>query len=141
MNKINDFMLSDNKDKLNKLNKYILIDKNNIHILKLGMHIKYMKNNDDKIYNGGFLINIIDKDKLFDTILILKSNIIWNLKFIKYKIYAKCLNDFNRKKKIIEDIKIEYSDEINKSKENINQKLFYKLLLIKNKKDNYKIQF
>ena len=128
---------------IDKLTNYILIDKNNIEELEIGMHIKYKKENDNKIYNGGFLIKIIDlnKDKLVYTILILKSNIVWNMRFIKYKIYGKKICLFNHKKNIIQDIKIEFINDINKSKKIINDNLNYKLLLINNNKNKYKIIF
>lgn len=74
---------------------YTLITRDNLSDLKLGVHIKYIKNVfnpktneiEEKIYNGGFLINILNKDKPYETILVLKSNIIWKLRFIKYKVY------------------------------------------------------
>ena len=132
-----------NKNK-NSLNEYIYINKDNLDILKLGMHIKYTKEDNGKIYNGGFLIKIIDLDqtKLVNLILILKSNIIWNMRFIKYKIYGKLIHNFNRNNNLLQlnKLRVEYEEEINKSKEIINNKINYKLLLIKNNKHKYDIQ-
>lgn len=77
----------------------------NINELKLGMHIKYIK--DDKIYNGGFLVKIENNNNPHLIYLILKTNIIWKLKFLKYEILAKDLS-----KKI--NLKKLFSKEIEK---------------------------
>lgn len=98
-------------------NNYEYISRYDIDKLKLGMHIKYIKNN--KLYNGGFLIDIINSDNIINMILILKSNIIWKLRFIKYKVYAKPIDKFNRASNIQDIFKSEYKDIIDKKTKEI----------------------
>jgi hypothetical protein len=94
--------LIDNNDE-NQNNDYILITRDNVNILKPGMHIKYIKKYYDegtkrvkeKMCNGGFLINIINSDKIVNMILVLKTNIYWNMRFLKYTIYAKKIEKVN----------------------------------------------
>ena len=132
-----------NSEEINndELNNYELITRNDLDKLKIGMHIKYIKKMynletdkiENKIYNGGFLINILNIDNPINLILIVKSNIIWKLHFIKYKIYGKQINKFNNiqnnfkelyKNEILEKNKKDYlevqklMDEINKKKNN-----------------------
>lgn len=118
-------------------NNYEYISRYDIDKLKLGMHIKYIKNN--KLYNGGFLIDIINSDNIVNMILILKSNIIWKLRFIKYKVYAKPIDKFNRASNIQNIFKSEYKDIIDKRTKEIESELNKKLENIKKK--NYKIEF
>lgn len=127
----------------NGIENYLLIDRNNIDELELGMHIKYIKYGNDKIYNGGFLKKIIDldKNKLVNTILILKSNIIWKMRFLKYTIYAKKIKSFNRKNNIINQIKENNKEIINKKNNDLINYIDNKLLEIKSNKNNYKLQF
>jgi hypothetical protein len=101
-----EYIINNNSDinSNNKLNNYELISRNNLENLSLGMHIKYSKSEYDsekniiidKIYNGGFLINILNANKIVNLILVLKSNIIWKLRFIKFKIYAKKIENFTK---------------------------------------------
>ena len=104
------------KNKNNLLNNYELITRSDLDKLELGMHIKYVIYKEDekspKIYNGGFLINILNKDNIVNMILVLKSNIIWKLRFMKYKIYGKNIKKFNRTVNIIDDLKLVYKDII-----------------------------
>ena len=85
-----------------KLKKYNLISRHNINELEIGMHIKYIKNilnpltnqYEEKIMNGGFLIDIINPSQIVNMIFVLKTNIIWKLRFIKFKIYGKKKEEF-----------------------------------------------
>lgn len=117
-------------------NDYDYISRYDINKLKLGMHIKYIKN--DKLYNGGFLVDIINPDNIVNLILVLKTNIIWKLRFIKYKIYAKTIDKFNRSSNIQNIFKLEYKDIIDKKTKEIELELDKKIDNIKNK--NYKIE-
>jgi hypothetical protein len=91
---------------IDDLTNYTEIQRDNVSNLKIGSHIKYIKNISnkenstisEKILNGGFLLEIINKDHIVNMVLVLKSNIIWKLRFIKYKIYMKEPNNFNRSK-------------------------------------------
>jgi hypothetical protein len=86
----------------NKLDDYNLITRYNINDLEIGMHIKYIKSNlnpltnqyEDKIMNGGFLIEILNPSQIVNMIFILKTNIIWKMRFIKFKIYGKKKENF-----------------------------------------------
>lgn len=118
-------------------NDYDYITRYDIDKLKLGMHIKYIKN--DKLYNGGFLVDIINPDNIVNLILILKSNIIWKLRFIKFKIYAKSMDKFNRASNIQNIFKSEYKDIIDKRTKEIESELNKKLENIK--RTDYKIEF
>jgi hypothetical protein len=119
---------------LNKnIDDYILITRDNIDSLELGSYIKYIK--DDKLINGGFLIKIINADKIVYTELLLKSNIIWKLRFIKYKIYMK-----NNKTNIIKkSLHEEYQDEISQRKKELDKEINQKILNININKNKYKI--
>jgi len=109
------------------INKNLIqITRDNINSLKLGSYIKYIK--DDKLIGGGFLIRIISPDKIVYTELVLKSNIIWKLRFIKYNNIYFINNKINIIKnslhakyhKEISDRKIELDNEINQKLMNIN---------------------
>lgn len=117
----------------NQFDNYILIDDTNIELLEKGNHVKYLK--DNKLYNGGFLIKIIDYNpkKLINTFLVLKSNIIWKLRFNKYKIYVK------KKENKIDSLKELYNHEIKKINSNYTNNINIKLDIIKNNKNNYNI--
>lgn len=132
------------------LTNYILITRDNIDNLEIGCHIKYIKNvfdiNTNKIYektyNGGFLVEIIDGDKIHTLTLILKSNIIWKMKFIKYKIYGKLKKDFHYNNNLFENhFRNENEDEINNRKKEIDKKVQEKLKNIQNKKNKHYILF
>ena len=113
------------KDK-DKDSNLVQITRDNIHNLKLGSYIKYVKG--DKLIGGGFLIRIINPDKIVYTELVLKSNIIWKLRFIKYNNIYLINNKINVIKnslhikyhKEISDRKIELDNEINQKLTNIN---------------------
>lgn len=129
------------KDKVNEItedNNYNYISRYDIDKLKLGMHIKYIKN--DKLYNGGFLVDILNNDNIVNMVLILKSNIIWKLRFIKYKVYGKQINNFNKSSNIQNLFKIEYKNIIDKRTKEIEDEINKKLENIKNKKYNIEIK-
>lgn len=125
-----------NKITDNVVDGYTLITRDELSKLKLGSHIKYIKNIinqetneiEEKIYNGGFLINILNKDKPYNTILVLKSNIIWKLRFIKYKVYklSTFKNELRKQfENILDDKMIKfqetYDNEINEIIKNKNK--------------------
>lgn len=121
------------------MNDYVLIDKTNISKLQPGMHIKYIKQyydeNDvvkEKICNGGILINLLDTKKIYTIKLLLKTNIYWQLHFLKYKIYAKNMSQ-------IENIKYENKDKIKQKTMALLNKEQEKINLIMNKKTEFKI--
>lgn len=106
-----------------KLENYKLISRNNIDDLEFGMYIKYIKNEYDdsgkiieNICSGGFLVGILNGDKIYKLLLQLKTgDHIWNLKFIKYKIYGKSKKLFkSSNKNILRDIYKNEIAEINK---------------------------
>lgn len=109
--------------------EYILITRDNIDELKVGSYIKYMK--DDKMVSGGFLLKVLEPTKIVYTELLLKSNIIWKLRFIKYKIYMK-----NKKINVIFN---EYKDEILNRKKELDEEINSKLQTINLNKNKYKI--
>jgi len=109
----------------------IEITRNNINDLVLGSYIKYIK--DDKLVGGGFLIKINNIDKIVYTELILKSNIIWKLKFLKYKIFMK-------KSTIIKNtLYDQYADEIETRKKELDKEITDKINIINSNKNKYKI--
>ena len=140
---------------INDLNNYILITRDNIDDLEIGSHIKYVKNVFDlrtnktyeKIYNGGFLLEIIDSDKMYTLTLVLKSNIIWKMRFIKYKVYLKSKNNFIYNKSHLPNNKIEdyfrneNIIEINKRKSEIDKIVQEKINKVKNNKNKHYILF
>jgi hypothetical protein len=113
--------INDNKD--SKLDGYKLF---NIEesVMSKGSHIKYIKkvNGINKIFNGGFLIDIIDIDKPIYTYLILKSNIIWKLRYCKYKIYIKENKNFNNSSNIKKILYDNYKDEIKEKQQELIKK-------------------
>ena len=133
----------------NKLNNYELISRNNLENLSLGMHIKYSKSEYDsekniiidKIYNGGFLINILNTNKIVNLILVLKSNIIWKLRFIKFKIYAKKIENFTKPKINIikDDMRNRFKNEIEIRKKKLIDEQDEKIAIILLKKNKYNI--
>jgi len=123
---------------------FIMITRTNIELLKIGSFVKYIKlikTNNEKIVSktcyGGILIDIINKDKIYNMILVLNKGIILHLKFLKYKIFVKNIdtimkeqNEFrNIYEKEIEARKKEMTDEQNKKIQDI----------LTHKKDIYKI--
>jgi hypothetical protein len=135
---------------INDLTNYTLITRDNVNILEIGCHIKYVKNVLDintnktyeKIFNGGFLLEIVNGDKMHTLDLVLKSNITWKLRFIRFKIYAKLKKDFHyeNKNKVVEDhFRNENAEIIEQRKKEIDKKVQDKLKLIqsKQKKDHY----
>ena len=137
--KVNDIT---NEDKYDPLYDYEYIDRYNLDKLQIGMHIKYIKKTSDQntgvVYNGGFLVNILNGDKVVNMVLILKSNIIWKLRFIKYQVYGKPINKL-KKTRIKDDFREIYKDEINLRKKELNDKLNNELNNINKNKDKYKI--
>jgi len=127
---------------INDLTNYKIITRDNIDDLKIGCHIKYIKNifdiNTDKIYekiyNGGFLVEIIDGNIMHNLTLVLKSNITWKMKFIKYKVYAKFKNNFhyeNKDKQFQDNFRNENINEINNRKKEIDKMVQSKLNKLK----------
>jgi hypothetical protein len=141
---------------INDLNNYILITRDNIDDLEIGSHIKYVKNVFDlrtnktyeKIYNGGFLIEIVDGNMMHTLTLVLKSNIIWKMKFIKYKVYMKPKEYFYKNisppqykyqnENYIEDkFRNDNEIEINRRKKEIDKIVQEKLKMKNNKNKHY----
>ena len=112
----------------------IQITRDNLKNIKIGSYIKYIK--DDKLIGGGFLIKIINPDKIVYTELVLKSNIVWKLRFIKYnKIYYT-----NNKIKVIKNsLHDEYKNEIAKRKTELDKEINQKIQNININKNKYKI--
>ena len=107
------------------------ITRDNINDLILGSYIKYIK--DNKLVGGGFLIKINNIDKIVYTELILKSNIIWKLRFLKYKVFMK-------KPTIIKNtLYDEYATEIEKRKIELDKEITDKINKINLNKNKYKI--
>jgi hypothetical protein len=149
---------------INDLTNYKFITRNNIDEIEIGSHIKYIKNVYDtnknkfyeKIYNGGFLLEIINSDKIYNLTLVLKSNIIWKMKFIKYKVYSKSKTNFvynKHKKNQIQEQEQEQNQniekyfrnknkqEIDKRKQEIDKYVQEKINLVKNNKNKHFILF
>jgi len=137
---------------INDLTNYILITRDNINMLEIGCHIKYIKNVFDietnktyeKIFNGGFLVEITDGDKMHTLTLVLKSNITWKMRFIRFKVYAKFKKDFNyeNKNKIVEDhFRNENAELIEQRKKEIDKQVQDKLKQIQNKPKKHFILF
>jgi len=82
--KVNDITKDDEND---PLYDYEYIDRYNLDKLQIGMHIKYIKKTLDLetgkeigvVYNGGFLVNILNGNKIVNMILILKCQLLKNL--------------------------------------------------------------
>ena len=136
---------------INDLTNYKMIGRYNLSDLKIGMHIKYVKNVFDirtnqtyeKIYNGGFLLNVLNGDKVVDMVLVLKSNIIWKMRFIKYKIYGKDPELFVKSEtnnSILNKIADEFKDDIERKKEELKSRYPVDTGRTKPKK-NYNIVF
>lgn len=133
---------------IDDLTNYVLITRHNVNDLKLGMHIKYVKNvfdintneTKEKIYNGGFLVQILNGLKIFDLTLVLKSNITWKMKFIKYKIYGRSCDNFapQLSKNMFID---EFQEEIDLKRQAIEQRFRPDLEKISRNKKKYKINF
>jgi hypothetical protein len=130
--------------------KFNIVKKIHYDDLKKGMHIKYIKNMYDyeadkfieKVCNGGFLIEIENGDKIIDLKLVVKTNIVWKLRFIKYTIYAKDPDDFYRESIEVKNTAYEENKEaIEKRKKELHQQMEIKLNNIKKNKDKYKIIF
>jgi len=137
------------------LTNYKLITRDNIDELEIGSHIKYIKNVFDintnkiyeKIYNGGFLIDIIDGNIMHNLTLILKTNIIWKMRFINYKVYIKTKDHFNynfkenKNKNQEKKFRNMYNNEINARKEEINKSVQEKINIIKQNKNKHYVIF
>ena len=98
-------------------NNYQLIDRYNIDKLKLGMHLQYER--DNKLFNGGIILKIENPEKYYEMTLTLKSNIIWKMKIIKYKVYVSDKDGFKTKyhdeiENAINNIKEKYKNKLNK---------------------------
>lgn len=109
----------------------IEITRENINDLIIGSYIKYIK--DDKLIGGGFLIKVNNPSKIVYTELILKSNIIWKLRFIKYKVYMKKINII---KNTLYD---QYFTEIEIRKAELDKEIEDKIKIINLNKNKYKI--
>jgi len=151
-----DEIISDNeykntikKKKKDPLDGYIEITRNNLEDFEIGMHIKYIKKVYDldkdiyyeSVYNGGFLVDIKKGEKVYEMVLVVKSNIIWNLRFIKYKIYGKPIKNFNRSNLVKSSFRDIFEDEITKRKKELEEEQNKKINEIISKKDKYKIIF
>ena len=126
----------------NSLDNYYEITYDNIDELKLGSHIKYI--NKGRIYNGGFLLRITYDDDIDEIILLVKSNIIWNLKFSKYQVYAKDVSEFNKStydNGIFRQIRNEFKEDIELRKNQLLNEQNQIITEIKNNKKKYKIDF
>ncbi len=112
----------------------VQITRDNLNDIKLGTYIKYIK--DGKLIGGGFLIKIINPEKIVYTELLLKSNIIWKLRFIKYnKIYYT-----NNKITVIKNsLYDEYHTEIAERKKELDKEINHKIQNININKNKYKI--
>ena len=153
MEKIDWNILSKNdiEQKNDPLKNYILINRHNLNDLKIGMHIKYIKNEIktetgemiEKVKNGGFLVNIKNGKKVYEMILVVKTNIIWNLKFIKYKIYGQTQR-LNLESKLIKKINLNgfkdlFIDLITERKKELENEQNEKIKDIISKKNDYNI--
>jgi uncharacterized protein YpmS len=118
----------------NSNSNLIQITRDNLNSLELGSYIKYIK--DDKLISGGFLIKIINPDKIVYTELVLKSNIVWRLRFIKYNKIYKINNKINVIKNSIYD---EYKQEIADRKVELDKEINQKIQNINSNKNKYKI--
>jgi len=137
-------------EEFDPLDGYIEINRNNLEDLEIGMHIKYIKKElnletgeeTDRIYNGGFLLDIKKGDKIFEMVLVVKSNIIWNLRYIKYKIFGKKSENFVKKTEIIkDDFREMFGDLISERRKELENEQNQKIKEIISKKDKYKIIF
>jgi len=130
-----------------KLKDYVLITRNNLENLEIGMHIKYIKKSYDletneikeNVLNGGFLLDVLKGDKIATMELLLKSNIVWRLKFLKYDIYGKSKSKFNTQDNVKNNLKEIFKDVIEEKKKEYDVKLNDKLKDIKKSKSKYKI--
>jgi hypothetical protein len=139
--------INDNSD---PLDGYIEIGRNNLEELEIGMHIKYIKKElnletgemSERVYNGGFLLDIKKGDKVYNMVLVVKTNIIWNLRFIKYKIFGKKKEDFsNNTSKIKDDFREMFGDLITERKKELEEEQNQKIKEIVSNKNKYKIIF
>jgi hypothetical protein len=137
-------------EELDPLDGYVEITRNKLEDLEIGMHIKYIKKElnletgeeIDRVYNGGFLLDIKKGDKVFDMVFVLKSNIIWNLRYIRYKIFGKKSENFAKKTdKIKDDFREMFGDLISERKKELQDEQNQKIKEIISKKDKYKITF
>ena len=101
-----------------KLYNYRLLEFNELKEFKKGSHIKYIDDN-NIIHNGGFIIDIKNSNSNILAMLILKSNIIWKLRFSKYKVYIKDITIYNNSKKQLYKF---LEDDIKKKREAIKEK-------------------
>jgi len=102
-----------------ELENYIKITRDNLDDFELGMHIKYIKNinGTDHIMNGGFLLDILCPDKIVQMRLVLKTNIIWRLCFLKYDIYGKKTTNFDKGfAKLYKCFKTDIAESVNEKK-------------------------
>lgn len=126
----------------NKLDNYYEVTYDNIDELKLGSHIKYL--NKGRIFNGGFLLKVTYDDDIDEIILLVKSNIVWNLKLSKYQVYAKDLTDFKSASyddNIFRQIRNEFKEDIELRKSQLLYEQDQIITEIKNNKKKYKINF
>jgi len=138
------------KENIDPLENYIEITRNNLDDLEIGMHIKYIKKelnletgkSTERVYNGGFLLEIKKGEKIYEMILVVKTNIIWNLRFIKYKIFGKKQENFVKKTdQIKDDFKELFGDLITERKKELEEEQNDKIREIMSKKNKYKIVF
>ncbi len=141
------YSITENDNLDDPLNEYELISRYELDKLEIGMHIKYLKKvynlntglEEEKIYNGGFLIEILNGDKTVNLTLLLKSNIIWKLKFIKYKIYGKSQSKFNGTNKLKNNLREEYKDIIQLKMKEVDNILNKKIDIINKNKHKYRV--
>lgn len=129
----------DTKENKDDLEDYILLSRDNLDNLELGMHIKYIKSEYDekkqkyidKIVSGGFLVKVLNGDKIVNMELLLKvgSSLI-KLRYIKYKIYGKKI--VKNKSNLIDELN-NNTEFIQKKEEVINK---YRQKLTNNKNKN-----
>lgn len=131
----------DTKDEKSELEDYILLSRDNLDNLELGMHIKYIKSEYDekkdkyidKVVSGGFLVKVLNGDKIVNMVLLLKvGNSLIKLRYIKYKIYGKKI--VRNKTNLIDNFNND-TEFIQKKEEVINK---YKQKLTINKNKNSK---
>jgi hypothetical protein len=137
-------------DFIDLLDGYTEITRNNLDDLEIGMHIKYIKKELDlesgetfeRVYNGGFLMEIKKGDKIYEMILVVKSNIIWKLRFIKYKIFGKKSENFVKKTdRIKDDFREMFGDLISNRKKELEDEQNKKIKEIVSNKNKYTIIF
>jgi len=145
--------LSTVHNNIDDLTGYTLVTRNSISKLELGCHIKYIKNiyeNNilcEKIYNGGILVDMIDRDKMYMLKLVLtktKTNAkTCKLHFIRFKVYAKVNTGVHEYKitKLEDHFRKEHAHLIKEKKKEIEDRVQVKLKLNQSKYKNHYVRF